>query len=87
MSFVFTGKMTSLAREAAEKIVKDLGGKALGSVSAALTYLVVGDGKKAGAQSTKEKTAAKLIAAGAPLLVISESDFLAMVERASAKPA
>lgn len=81
-SFVFTGKMATLERKDAEATVVRLGGRALDAVSKSLSFLVVGD-KKAAAPSTKEKAAAKLVAAGAPLRVITETEFLAMVAEVS----
>ena len=87
LSFVFTGKMATLERKPAEKLVASMGGTAGEAVNKTLSYLVVGDLKKPGEQSTKEKAAAKLAAAGAPVKVISESEFLAMVERARAAAA
>ncbi len=82
MTFVFTGKMGSLERKPAEDLVASLGGTALDAVNKALTYLVVGDLKKVGEKSSKEKAAEKHVAAGAPTKIISETDFLAMVEQA-----
>ncbi|MFO0646228.1 MAG: NAD-dependent DNA ligase LigA [Polyangiales bacterium] len=82
MTFVFTGKMGSLERKPAEDLVASLGGTALDAVNKALTYLVVGDLKKVGEKSSKEKAAEKHVAAGAPIKIISETDFLAMVEQA-----
>lgn len=82
-TFVFTGKMAKLDRKDAEATVASLGGAALDSVNKALTYLVVGDQKTAD-KSTKQKAAEKHIAAGASIKVISESDFLVMVDAARA---
>jgi DNA ligase (NAD+) len=65
MTFVFTGKMATLERKGAEALVATMGGTALDAVNKALTYLVVGDLKKPGEKSTKEKAADKLVAAGA----------------------
>jgi DNA ligase (NAD+) len=79
-SFVFTGKMAKLERKAAQQKVEALGGTAPDAVSKNTTYLVVGDDKSDGKKSTKEKTAEKLIAAGATLKIVSESDFLARIE-------
>jgi DNA ligase (NAD+) len=79
-SFVFTGKMATLERKAAQEKVESLGGSAPDSVTKATTYLVIGDDKSDGKKSSKEKTADKLVAAGAPLKVIAESEFLKMVE-------
>lgn len=86
-SFVFTGKMATLERKPAEELVVSLGGEALDGVNKTLTYLVVGDLKKPGEKSTKEKAADKLIAAGSALKVISETDFLAMIEQVKKAPA
>ena len=77
-SFVFTGKLVSMGRSAAEDLVRQHGGAPLDSVSKALTHLVVGD-DKSGPKSSKEKAAEKLLAAGAPLKVVSETEFLAMI--------
>jgi NAD-dependent DNA ligase len=86
LTFVFTGKMATLERKPAEDTVVKLGGTALDAVSKALSYLVVGDLKKPGEKSSKEKAADKHIAAGAALKVISETDFVAMVEAAKSAP-
>ena len=63
-----------------------LGGTAPDSVNKATTDLVVGDDKSDGKKSTKEKAAEKLIAAGAPLRIMSETEFLALVEGCEATP-
>jgi DNA ligase (NAD+) len=86
-SFVFTGKMATLDRRAAQGRVIALGGTAPDSVTKHTTDLVVGDDKSDGKKSTKEKAAEKLIAAGAPLAIMSESDFLALVEGCEPPPA
>jgi DNA ligase (NAD+) len=77
-SFVFTGKMVAFARSEGEKKVRAKGGAVLSSVSKTLTYLVIGADKEGG-PSTKEKTAAKLIAAGAPITILSEAELLQML--------
>jgi DNA ligase (NAD+) len=82
-SYVFTGKMATMERKEAERQVRSLGGTALDAVSKTLSVLVVGD-KKTPDKSTKQKAAEKLIAAGAPIEVITESEFLARVEAARA---
>ncbi|MBP6833111.1 MAG: NAD-dependent DNA ligase LigA, partial [Deltaproteobacteria bacterium] len=84
MTFVFTGKMQTLDRKGAEAQVASMGGTALDAVNKALTYLVVGDLKKPGEKSTKEKAADKLVAAGSTMKIISETDFLSMVDDAQA---
>lgn len=77
-SFVFTGKMATLERKAAEAMIERLGGTALDAVSKNLTFLVVGD-KKTPEKSAKQKAAEKLVAQGGALQVITESTFLEMV--------
>lgn len=81
-SFVFTGKMATLDRNTAQARVRSLGGDTPDSVNKTITHLVVGDDKSDTSKSSKEKTADKLIAGGAPIKIISETDFLAMVAEA-----
>jgi DNA ligase (NAD+) len=73
-SFVFTGTLEGFTREQAQARVVELGGETPSGVSKTLGYLVVGAGK--GAKSSKQKKAEELIAAGAPLRVLSEAEFL-----------
>jgi DNA ligase (NAD+) len=83
-SFVFTGKMVAFARSDGEKRVQARGGDVLSSVTKNLTYLVVG-ADKSDAKSSKEKAAEKLLKDGAPLRVITEAEFLAMLEEVDAR--
>ncbi len=76
-SFVFTGTLEAFTREVAQDRVKALGGEVPSGVSKALSYLVVGAGR--GAKSSKQKKAEELIAAGAPLTILSEEEFLSLV--------
>lgn len=82
-SVVFTGGMATMDRKTAQKRVQALGGKTPSSVTADLDYLVVGDEGSAllgeGEKSTKHKTAEKLVAKGAKVQIISETDFLKML--------
>ncbi|MBZ0136693.1 MAG: NAD-dependent DNA ligase LigA [Planctomycetes bacterium] len=69
MTFVFTGALTRFTREDAEQMVRDLGGKASGSVSKKTSYVVAG-----------EKAGSKLKKAGdLGVQVITEDDFAAML--------
>ncbi|MCY0989952.1 NAD-dependent DNA ligase LigA [Nannocystis sp. ILAH1] len=76
-SFVFTGTLEAFTREVAQARVQALGGEVPSGVTKALSFLVVGAGR--GAKSSKQKKAEDLIAAGAPLKILSEEEFLAMV--------
>ncbi len=75
LSFVFTGKLARHKRDEAQATVQRLGGLTPDTVSKTTSYLVVGDDKSDGKQSSKEKAARKLIAAGGGLKVISEGEF------------
>jgi DNA ligase (NAD+) len=55
MTFVVTGTLPSMSREAATALITEQGGKATGSVSSKTTYLVVGD--KPGAAKFKKAQA------------------------------
>lgn len=82
-SVVFTGGLAHMDRKSAQKRVQAVGGKTPSGVSAELDYLVVGDDGSpllgAGERSSKHKSADKLIAKGAKLLILAESDFLKML--------
>lgn len=82
-SFVFTGKMATMKREEAQSLVLARGGLAPDDVSKKLDYLVIGDEASAltggGERSSKHKKADKLVAEGAPLAIISEAEFRALL--------
>jgi DNA ligase (NAD+) len=84
-SVVFTGTMATLDRKSAQKRVQQKGGKTPSSVTADLDYLVIGDEGSpllgAGEKSTKHKAAEKLIAKGSNVQIVSERDFLVLLER------
>ena len=82
-SFVFTGKLLTLARSEAEQRVRAMGGAVLSAVSKSVAFLVQGQ-EKDGAKSTKQKAAEKLIAQGEPIKILSEEELLAMLDRAGA---
>jgi hypothetical protein len=81
LSFVFTGTLATIRRAEAERMVKDRGGLVQDHVTKNLHYLVVG-AQRTDARSSKEKMAEKLIESGAPIQVIGEKDFIAMINAA-----
>jgi DNA ligase (NAD+) len=82
-SFVFTGKLQTLSRSEAEQRVRALGAAVLSSVSKALSYLVVGQ-EKDGGKSTKQKAAEKLVSQGEPLVVLTEPELFALLDKLAA---
>jgi DNA ligase (NAD+) len=70
-SFLFTGTLQKFTREKAEALVELHGGKLASGVSAKLNYLIAGE--KAGSKLKKAQ-------AIETISIISEDDFLAMVE-------
>ena len=68
-TFVFTGTLTQRTREAAETLVKKLGGRASGSVSKQTTYLVAGE--NAGSKRVKAESL--------KVSVLTEDEFAALL--------
>lgn len=83
LSFVFTGTLEAMDRKAAQARVRALGATTPDDVSRTTRYLVIGDADfakfQAGWRSSKLKKADRLVAEGAALEVISETDFLALL--------
>lgn len=81
--FLFTGKMQSMTRGDAEKLVKAANGAISGAVNNKLNYLVIGDDGSPlygnGRKGSKQLKAEDLIALGASLKIISETAFLQML--------
>jgi DNA ligase (NAD+) len=71
-TFVFTGALKSFTREEAQRIVEDFGGRAAGSISKKVDYLVVGEEPGSKLQKAKELG----------IKTISEEEFLKMIEEA-----
>lgn len=84
-SFVFTGTLEALDRKSAQARVQALGGETPSGVAKSLSVLVVGAGK--GNKSSKHKKAEKLIGEGAAIEIMTEQEFVTMIEQAeSAAP-
>lgn len=69
LSFVITGTLPTLSRDAAKALIEEHGGKVTASVSKATSYLLAGDGG-GGKRSDAEKFGVK---------VISENDLISMI--------
>lgn len=72
-SVVFTGTMKRLERKEAQKQVRAVGGHTPSTVSMTTDYLVIGEEAK---KSSKQKTAESYVAAGSKLCMISEDEFI-----------
>ncbi|MGM0578176.1 MAG: NAD-dependent DNA ligase LigA [Myxococcota bacterium] len=83
-SFVFTGKLATMNRKDAQRLVREHGGTTPTGVTKTLDYLVIGDEGSPllgeGTKSTKHAKAEKHVAAGAPIRIIAESTFQRMLE-------
>lgn len=81
--YLFTGKMNSMSRGEAEKLVKEANGSISSSVNNKLDYLVIGDEGSPlygnGRKGSKQLKAEELIEKGAALKIISETAFLQML--------
>lgn len=81
---VFTGTLERMVRRDAMQRVLDLGGQCPATLTRGTNFLVVGDRdfRKStdGVSSSKMKAAQKLRAAGGDIELISEDDFLRMLE-------
>jgi NAD-dependent DNA ligase len=86
-SFVFTGKLRTLQRKQAQKMVTELSGETPSGVTTELTYLVVGDEGSPlfgeGAKGSKLKKAEKYNEKGSNIQIISETRFMEMAAAVS----
>ena len=74
-SFLFTATLEKMKRADAQEQVKSLGGSNASSVTASLSYLVVGDKGSAGSKLAKAQSLG--------VTILSESQFWEMLERAA----
>ena len=72
LTFVLTGTLPTMTRDAASDLIKKNGGKVSGSVSKKTSYVLAGD--EAGSKLTKAKDLG--------VKIIDESEFLSMLEKA-----
>jgi BRCA1 C Terminus (BRCT) domain len=89
-TFLFTGKLATMVRKEAEEKVTKAGGVNVGSVTKKLHYLVIGDEGSplysGGKKGDKQVKAEELNAAGANILIISETAFLQMLSGTARPP-
>ena len=81
-TFLFTGKLATMTRNEANKMVSDAGGKPAKSVTKTLDYLVVGDEGSpfyGGSKGSKQRKAESLNDKGSSIAIISETAFLRML--------
>lgn len=74
--FVFTGSLETMSRDQAKEMVRDLGGKASGSVSAKTDYLIAGE-----AAGSKLDDAKAL-----NITILTEQEFIVLVQEYSGSP-
>ena len=90
-TFLFTGKLATMTRKEAEDKVKAAHGVVAGSVTKKLHYLVIGDEGSPlygnGKKGDKQVKAEQFNAAGANILIISETAFLQMLAGTARAPA
>ncbi|MBM3758508.1 MAG: hypothetical protein FJW38_31615 [Acidobacteria bacterium] len=81
--FVFTGALSSMERRQAMQAVVDCGGICRDAVNAETEYLVLGQegfrGYQAGHKSAKMRKVEEMRGKGAPIEIMSESDFLSLL--------
>jgi BRCT domain type II-containing protein len=86
-SFLFVGKFNTMTREQARALVASHGGVCPSGPSDNLDYLVVGDENSPfyglGEKKPKQIKAEDMIEAGAPTAIITEEEFLRMLEEPS----
>ncbi len=76
-SFLFTGSLVAMERPKAQELVESKGGTAASGISKNLDYLVVGGGGGAGSKLNKAK---QLQQDGAKVRILSENEFIKMLE-------
>lgn len=82
-SVVFTGAMKLVERKEAQHLVKEVGGKTPASVSASTDFLVVGGSQDDKSSSSKIRTVTQLNERGAQVKIISEAEFMTLLDNKS----
>lgn len=82
-TFLFVGKLATMTREQARALVLSIGGSCPSGVTEHLDYLVIGDENSPvygrGDKRPKQLKAEAMIEAGAPIAIITEQEFLRML--------
>jgi NAD-dependent DNA ligase len=82
-TFVFVGKLATMTREQARALALSQGGVCPSGVTPNLDYLVIGDEDSPiygmGDKKSKQLKAESLIDAGAPTVILTEEEFLALL--------
>ncbi len=77
-SFCFTGALSTMTRAQAQDLVREAGGQVTSSVTRTLTYLVTNDPESGSSKNAKAR--------GLGVRIISEEDFVELVQRSEATP-
>lgn len=85
-TIVFTGSLHSMVRSHAAKLVNEIGGICSGSVTSTTNYVVIGDGAiNRPTKTSKQIRAEQLIANGHSVNIISEAEFLQLINNQSSR--
>lgn len=84
-NIVFTGTLRSMVRQDAQIKVLEIGGRCANSINKSTDYLIIGDRDyskyRQGHRSAKMKKVENYIASGRPIKLLTENEFLAMINK------